>query len=131
MLLDLNIKGKQRKVITQASKNGFFWVLDRVTGEFISGAPFVKTNWASGLDAKGRPIVNPEAYYDLDPISLFPTGGGAHNWSPMSYNPATGYVYISVSLQRRSPMRRQRSWHRAPPATRSAAAELPSRSGGR
>jgi quinohemoprotein ethanol dehydrogenase len=99
MLLDLTIKGKQRKVITQASKNGFFWVLDRVTGEFISGAPFVKTNWASGLDAKGRPIVNPEAYYDTEPISLFPTGGGAHNWSPMSYNPATGYVYISVSLQ--------------------------------
>ncbi|HTC88730.1 MAG TPA: PQQ-binding-like beta-propeller repeat protein, partial [Bryobacteraceae bacterium] len=98
MLLDLNIKGKQRKVITQASKNGFFWVLDRVTGEFISGAAYVKTNWASGLDAKGRPIVNPEAYYDTEPISLFPTGGGAHNWSPMSYNPATGYVYISVSL---------------------------------
>ncbi len=98
MLLDLTIKGKQRKVITQASKNGFFWVLDRITGEFISGAPFVKTNWASGLDAKGRPIVNPEAYYDAEPISLFPTGGGAHNWSPMSYNPATGLVYISVSL---------------------------------
>ena len=95
MLLDLNIKGQDgkvrpRKVITQASKNGFFWVLDRITGEFISGAPYVKTNWASGLDAKGRPIVNPEAYYDADPISLFPTGGGAHNWSPMSYNPATG-----------------------------------------
>jgi quinohemoprotein ethanol dehydrogenase len=98
MLLDLNIKGKQRKVITQASKNGFFWVLDRITGEFISGAPVVKTNWASGLDAKGRPIVNPEAYYDAEPISLFPAGGGAHNWSPMSYNPATGFVYISVSL---------------------------------
>ena len=98
MLLDLNIKRKQRKVITQASKNGFFWVLDRVTGEFISGAPFVKVNWASGLDAKGRPIVNPEAYYDKEPISLFPTGGGAHNWSPMSFNPNTGYVYINVSL---------------------------------
>jgi len=103
MLLDLNIKGpdgkvKPRKVITQASKNGFFWVLDRITGEFISGAPFVKTTWALGLDAKGRPIVNPAAYYDLEPISIFPTGGGAHNWSPMSYNPATGYVYISVSL---------------------------------
>ncbi|MEO5922795.1 MAG: PQQ-dependent dehydrogenase, methanol/ethanol family [Bryobacteraceae bacterium] len=98
MLLDLNIKGKNRKVITQASKNGFFWVLDRVTGEYISGAPYVKVNWASGLTDKGRPIVNPEAYYDLDPISLFPTGGGAHNWSPMSFNPATGYVYINVSL---------------------------------
>jgi quinohemoprotein ethanol dehydrogenase len=99
MLLDLTIQGKPRKVITQASKNGFFWVLDRVTGEFISGAPYVKTTWALGLDAKGRPMVNPAAYYDTDPISLFPTGGGAHNWSPMSYNPSTGYVYIPVFLQ--------------------------------
>ena len=98
MLLDLNINGKMRKVITQASKNGFFWVLDRVTGEFISGAAYVKTTWALGLDAKGRPIVNPAAYYDKDPISIFPTGGGAHNWAPMSYNPNTGYVYIPVSL---------------------------------
>ena len=99
MLLDLNIQGKQRKVITQASKNGFFWVLDRMTGEFISGAPYVKTTWALGLDAKGRPIVNPAAYYDKDPIALFPTGGGAHNWSPMSYSPMTGWVYIPVFLQ--------------------------------
>src|SRR5262249_12470209 len=60
--------------------------------------PYVKTTWATGLDAKGRPIVNPAAYYDTDPISIFPTGGGAHNWSPMSYNPNTGYVYIPVSL---------------------------------
>ena len=99
MLLDLNVKGKTRKVITQASKNGFFWVLDRLTGEFISAAPYVKTTWALGLDAKGRPIVNPAAYYDTDPITLFPTGGGAHNWSPMSYSPNTGYVYIPVFLQ--------------------------------
>ncbi|HEX4133780.1 MAG TPA: PQQ-dependent dehydrogenase, methanol/ethanol family [Bryobacteraceae bacterium] len=98
MLLDLKINGKTRKVITQASKNGFFWVLDRLTGEFISGAPFVKTTWATGLTAKGRPIVNPAAYYDKDPIAIFPTGGGAHNWSPMSYSPLTGAVYIPVSL---------------------------------
>lgn len=97
MLLDLRINGRNRKVITQASKNGFFWVLDRVTGEFISGAPFVKVTWASGLDAKGRPIVNPEAYYDTEPISLYPTGGGAHNWAPMSFNPETGLVYIPAS----------------------------------
>lgn len=104
MLLDLNIKGpngktRLRKVIVQASKNGFFWVLDRLTGEFLSGAPYVKTTWALGLDPKGRPIVNPAAYYDTSPISLFPTGGGAHNWSPMSYSPVTGWVYIPVFLQ--------------------------------
>jgi quinohemoprotein ethanol dehydrogenase len=98
MLLDLTINGKVRKVIAQASKNGFFWVLDRVTGEFISGAAYVKTTWATGLDAKGRPIVNPAAYYDKEPISLFPTGGGAHNWAPMSFSPLTGFVYIPVSL---------------------------------
>jgi quinohemoprotein ethanol dehydrogenase len=96
MLLDLPIAGRQRKVLMQASKNGFFHVLDRISGEFISADPFVKVTWATGHDETGRPIVNPEAYYDNDPIGveIFPTGGGAHNWSPMSYNPATGLVYI-------------------------------------
>ena len=99
MLLDLTIGGRPRKVIMQASKNGFIHVLDRVTGQFISADPFVKVTWATGHDEKGRPIVNPEAYYDDDPIGveIFPTGGGAHNWSPMSYNPATGLVYIPAS----------------------------------
>jgi glucose dehydrogenase len=83
----------------QAAKNGFFYVLDRVTGEFIQAAPFVKVSWATGFDERGRPIVNPEAYYDNDPVGveIFPTGGGAHNWAPMSYHPATGLVYIPAS----------------------------------
>src|SRR5579884_1085816 len=98
MLLNLEIRGRQRKVIMQAAKNGFFYVLDRVSGEFISGSPFVKVNWAKGLDDSGRPMVNPEAYYDTnDPVSIYPTGGGAHNWAPMSYNPNTGLVYIPAS----------------------------------
>jgi quinohemoprotein ethanol dehydrogenase len=97
MLLDLNINGKTRKVITQASKNGFFWVLDRVTGEYISGGPFVRVSWALKLDEKGRPVVNPEAYYDQEGISIYPTGGGGHNWAPMSFNPSTGLVYIPAS----------------------------------
>ena len=97
MLLNLTIKGKQRKVITQAAKNGFFYVLDRATGEFLSAAPFVKVSWATGFDERGRPMVNPEAYYDADDgVEIFPTGGGAHNWSPMSWNPATGLVYINA-----------------------------------
>ncbi|HTA41250.1 MAG TPA: PQQ-dependent dehydrogenase, methanol/ethanol family [Bryobacteraceae bacterium] len=97
MLLNLTINGRQRKVITQAAKNGFFYVLDRATGEFISAGPFVKVSWATGFDERGRPMVNPEAYYDLDGVEIFPTGGGAHNWSPMSWNPATGLVYINAS----------------------------------
>jgi quinohemoprotein ethanol dehydrogenase len=97
MLLDLNINGRVRKVITQAAKDGFFYVLDRATGEFISAEPFVKVSWALSMGKDGRPVVNPAAYYDQEPISIYPTGGGAHNWSPMSYNPNTGLVYIPSS----------------------------------
>ena len=96
MLVDLTINGKPRKVIMQANKDGFFYVLDRVTGEFISAQAYAKVNWARGVDAKtGRPIANPEAFYTRDPVTIYPSAGGAHNWSPMSFNPATGLVYIS------------------------------------
>jgi quinohemoprotein ethanol dehydrogenase len=97
MLLNLTINGRQRKVITQAAKDGFFYVLDRASGEFISAAPFVKVSWATGFDERGRPMVSPEAYYDADGVEIFPSGGGAHNWSPMSWNPATGLVYINAT----------------------------------
>jgi quinohemoprotein ethanol dehydrogenase len=97
MLLDLRIDGRVRKVLTQAAKNGFFYAIDRVTGQFISAYPFVKVNWAKGVDDSGRPMVNPEAYYDTEPVAVYPTGGGAHNWAPMSFNPATGLVYIPAS----------------------------------
>ncbi len=96
ILTELTIHGKRHKVIMQASKNGFFYVLDRATGEFISAEPFAKVNWAKGIDAKtGRPIVNQDAHYGKTPITIFPSAGGAHNWSPMSFDPLTGLVYIS------------------------------------
>jgi quinohemoprotein ethanol dehydrogenase len=99
LLADLTIKGQQRKVLMQANKNGFYYVIDRVTGKFISGQPFVRVNWAKGLDeATGRPIVNPEAFYSKDSISITPGPGGAHNWSPMSYNPNTGLVYVPATI---------------------------------
>jgi quinohemoprotein ethanol dehydrogenase len=95
ILADLNINGRTRKVIMQANKNGFFYVLDRVTGEFISAQPFSRVTWAKGIDQKtGRPIINPEVKYGKDPVPVSPGGGGAHNWSPMSFNPQTGLVYI-------------------------------------
>jgi quinohemoprotein ethanol dehydrogenase len=99
LLADLTIKGRPRKVLMQANKNGFFYVLDRVTGQFISGQPFAKVNWAKGLnEATGRPIVNPEAHYDSsETVSISPGPGGAHNWSPMSFNPATGLIYIPTA----------------------------------
>jgi quinohemoprotein ethanol dehydrogenase len=95
ILTDLNINGRMRKVIMQANKNGFFYVLDRITGEFISAQPFSRVTWAKGIDQKtGRPIINPEVMYGKNPVPVSPGGGGAHNWSPMSYNPQTGLVYI-------------------------------------
>jgi PQQ-dependent dehydrogenase (methanol/ethanol family) len=95
VLADLNINGRTRKVIMQANKNGFFYVLDRTTGEFISAQPFSRVTWAKGIDQKtGRPIINAEVKYGEDPVPVSPGGGGAHNWSPMSYNPQTGLVYI-------------------------------------
>jgi quinohemoprotein ethanol dehydrogenase len=98
ILADLTIDGRPRKVIMQANKDGFFYVLDRITGKFISAQPFAQVTWAKGIDQRnGRPIVNPEAHYGVEGITISPGPGGAHNWSPMSFNPKTGLVYIPTS----------------------------------
>lgn len=96
MLADLNIGGRMRKVIMQASKNGFFYVLDRQTGQFISAKTFVKgVNWASGTDPKsGRPTESATAYDGMHPVLVSPSSGGAHNWYPMAFHPGTGLVYV-------------------------------------
>ena len=96
-IADLVIAGKPRKVLMQAPKNGFFYVIDRITGKLISAEPFVKVNWASHIDLKtGRPVENPEARYAIGKPALrvAPTALAAHNWMPMAYNPKTGLVYI-------------------------------------
>ncbi len=97
ILADLTIGGRQRKVVMQASKDGIFYVLDRITGEFISGTPYAQVNWTRGFDKSGRPLINKEAVYDKEPITIYPTAGGAHNWAPMSFNPSTGLVYIPTT----------------------------------
>ena len=94
ILADLRIGGRVRKVIMQAPKNGFFYVLDRVTGEYLSAEPFVNLNWARGIDEKGRPIENRGARYAEQAVRISPTVGGGHNWQPMSFNPDAGLVYI-------------------------------------
>jgi len=95
ILAELPIDGRQTPVIMQAPKNGFFYVLDRRTGKFLSGKPIVRVNWATGLDADGRPIENPAARYtDGKPFVAYPGPNGAHNWQPMAFNPQTGLVYI-------------------------------------
>jgi PQQ-dependent dehydrogenase (methanol/ethanol family) len=96
ILADLIIDRKQRKVIMQAPKNGFFYVLDRESGELISAEKYTKATWASRVDpATGRPVENPEARYtDGKPVLVWPHALGGHNWHPMSYSPRTGLVYI-------------------------------------
>ena len=97
MLADITIEGKPRKVLMQAPKNGFFYVLDRATGKLISANNFVPVNWATGIDMKtGRPIENPEARIDKTgkPFIVTPGPLGAHNWHPMAFDQKTGLVFI-------------------------------------
>jgi quinohemoprotein ethanol dehydrogenase len=95
ILADLDIDGRKRKVIMQAPKNGFFYVLDRETGEFVSARPYVKVTWASGVDpASGRPVEEEEVHYREGLALIRPSQIGGHNWQPMSFNPSTGLVYI-------------------------------------
>jgi quinohemoprotein ethanol dehydrogenase len=96
MLAELQIGGSTRKVIMQASKNGFFYVLDRQTGQFISAKTFVKgVTWAAGIDPKtGRPEESSSAYDGFQAVLVSPEPGGAHNWYPMAFHPSTGLVYV-------------------------------------
>ncbi|MSO36262.1 MAG: PQQ-dependent dehydrogenase, methanol/ethanol family [Acidobacteria bacterium] len=94
ILADLTIGGQIRKVLMQAPKNGFFYVLDRATGKLISGEPYVFTSWATGIDKEtGRPIETEAARYRYTPVRLSPSPVGAHHWPPMAFNPTTGFVY--------------------------------------
>lgn len=97
ILAELQINGERREVIMQAPKNGFFYVLDRRTGELLSAQPYATVNWASHIDrATGRPVETAQAEYFHRPRLIFPGPQGAHNWQPMSYSPRTGLVYIPV-----------------------------------
>jgi len=96
MLATLSIDGAQRRVVMQANKNGFFYVIDRENGKLISARPFAPVNWASGIDSNGRPIENPAARQLKDAALVQPSAEGAHNWNPMSFSPTTGLVYLPV-----------------------------------
>lgn len=94
ILADMEIGNEHRKVLMQAPKNGFFYVIDRENGEFISAKPYVTVSWASHVNAAGRPIeVDGQRFAD-GLTFVTPTFFGGHNWQPMSFNPITGLVYI-------------------------------------
>ena len=97
VLFDGEIDGKPRKLLAQASRNGYFFVLDRTNGKNIVTAPFVKANWAKGIDSKGTPIPNPEKEPQIDGALVSPNQGGAANWPPPSFSPATGLFYVNAT----------------------------------
>jgi quinohemoprotein ethanol dehydrogenase len=100
ILTQLEIKGKKRDVLMQAPKNGFFYVLDRNTGELLSAEPYVYVNWASKVDMKtGRPVETPNARYLSSNEQIYPGPFGGHNWQPMAFNPKTNLVYIPAREQ--------------------------------
>ena len=95
ILTDLIIDGNKRKVLMQAPKNGFFYVLDRESGELLSAEKYAAVTWASHVDmASGKPQELAHANYDEEQKLILPSPAGAHNWQPMAYNPKTGLVYI-------------------------------------
>lgn len=99
-LTDLEIGGRKRQVIMQAPKNGFFYVIDRATGEFISAETYVPNTWASSVDpVTGRPNVLPDAKITTQLHLMSPTWMASHSWNPMSYSPLTGLVYLPAQEQ--------------------------------
>lgn len=96
MLIDGVVQGKKRKLLVTAQRNAFYYVLDRETGEFLTGQAFAKQTWAKGLDAKGRPIVLPNTTPTPAGNHVCPDAAGAANWGSPSYDPATGFFLVSV-----------------------------------
>jgi alcohol dehydrogenase (cytochrome c) len=100
MLVDLEWKGRPRKLVLNANRNAFFYVLDRETGEFLHGSPFARQTWAKGLDEKtGRPILNPDSAPTPEGNRQCPGLAGATNWMAPSYNPDTKLFYFAVREQ--------------------------------
>ena len=90
VLLDGVVDGFPRKLLVTANRNGFYYVLDRITGEFLLGTPFVRQTWTDGLDAKGRPRVRPESAPTLQGSTVYPNVSGGTNWRSPSFNPDFG-----------------------------------------
>ena len=96
VLADIEWQGRPRKVMMWANRNGLFYVLDRTTGQFLSGKPFVKVNWMNGFDERGRPMKVPSAASSKEGTLIYPGNQGGTNWYSPSFSPHTGLFYIPV-----------------------------------
>jgi alcohol dehydrogenase (cytochrome c) len=99
VLLDAEIEGQPRKLLIQANRNGFFYVLDRTNGKFLFAKPYSAQNWAKTIDSSGKPIVLPNAAPTEDGVRVCPGAAGATNWMAPSYSPQTGLLYVTVREQ--------------------------------
>lgn len=97
VLFDGEINGSPRKLLAQASRNGYFFVLDRTTGKDMTTSQFVKTNWSKGVNDIGQPIPNPAKEPQVDGALVSPNQGGAANWPPPSFDPQTNLFYVNAS----------------------------------
>jgi acido-empty-quinoprotein group A len=97
VLFDAKVDGRPRKLLAQAARNGFFFVIDRTTGQGVVSKPYVPLNWAKGVDTKGQPIPNPDKEPTPDGSLLTIPGGGGTNWLPPSYSPDTELFYVNAS----------------------------------
>ncbi|MBI3695279.1 MAG: PQQ-dependent dehydrogenase, methanol/ethanol family [Acidobacteria bacterium] len=98
MLIDAPFGGRPRKLLAQANRNGFFYVLDRITGELLLAKPFVqKLTWATGIGKDGRPIVAPGSEPTVEGAKVCPSVAGASNWMSTAYNPSTGLFYVMAT----------------------------------
>ena len=97
VLIDGEIKGQKRKLLAQASRNGYFFVLDRTNGKNLITTTFAKANWAKGIDAKGQPIPDPAKMPQVDGTLVSPNQAGAANWPPPSFSPETGLFYVNAT----------------------------------
>src|SRR2546429_1650457 len=96
MLADSMVQGQRRKMVVLANRNGFYYALDRVSGKFIAGQPYVKQTWAKGLDEAGRPMRLPKTDPSLEGTLLWPSLGGGSNWYSSTFSPKTGLYYVNA-----------------------------------
>jgi alcohol dehydrogenase (cytochrome c) len=94
VLLDIERGGAKVKAVVMANRNGFFYALDRVTGELLAAKPYTEVSWASGVDRRGRPILIPGQDPTEEGNKACPGGGGGHNWQPTAFSPQTGLYYF-------------------------------------
>jgi PQQ-dependent dehydrogenase (methanol/ethanol family) len=97
VLFDGDFKGEKRKLLAQASRNGYFFVLDRTNGQHLLTTPFIETNWTKGLNANGQPVPDPNKEPSRDGTLVAPSSNGATNWFAPTFSPATGLFYVVAS----------------------------------